>query len=97
MERDEILRLLRERQPQMRALGVKSLALFGSVAREESTPASDIDVLVEFESPATFDAYMETRFFLEDLLGLQVDLVTPQALRPRMRPNVERDLIYVTR
>ena len=96
MDRDEILQVLRDHQAELRAMGVKSLAIFGSVARGEATPESDVDVLVEFDGPATFDRFMETKFFLEDLLGCSVDLVTRQALKPRIRPHVEREALYVT-
>ena len=75
---------------------MKSLAVFGSVARGEAGPDSDVDILVEFEGRATFDRYMGLKFFLEDLLGRRVDLVTRKALKPRMRPYVEREAIYVT-
>lgn len=95
MTRDEILRLLGEHRPDLDRLGVKSLALFGSAARNEGGQASDVDLLVEFEGPETFDQYMALKFFLEDLLGCPVDLGSREALKPRLRPYVERDLIYV--
>jgi len=93
--RDEILQLLREHKAELRRkFGVKTLAIFGSVARGEDKPESDVDVLVEFDEPATFDRYMGLKFFLEDLLGRRVDLVTRRALKPRLRPYVEREVIY---
>jgi hypothetical protein len=95
MERDEVIRLLGERRQELGRFGVRSLALFGSVARGESRPGSDVDVLVEFEGRATFDGYMELKFFLENLLGCRVDLVTSKALKPRLRPYVEREAVYV--
>jgi uncharacterized protein len=64
-------------------------------ARAQSRPDSDIDLLVEFDSPATSARYFGLQFFLEDLLGVPVDLVTRQALRPELRPFVERDAIHV--
>ena len=97
MNRDEILEILRAHRDELRRrFGVKSLAVFGSVARGEARPDSDVDILVEFEGRATFDRYMGLKFFLEDLLGRRVDLVTRKALKPRMRPYVEREAIYVT-
>jgi len=97
MKRDEILKTLRAHRDELRKrFGVKSLAVFGSVARGEAGPDSDVDILVEFEGRATFDRYMGLKFFLEDLLGRRVDLVTRKALKPRMRPFVEREAIYVT-
>ncbi len=97
MKSDEIITLLREHRTHLAQLGVKSLAVFGSVARGEVTAASDVDILVEFEGKITFDRFMDTKFFLEDLLGVRVDLVMPQAVRPRLKPYIMRDLIYVTR
>ena len=96
MEREEILSKIRDCQPELKRLGVKRLGIFGSVARGEVRPGSDLDVLVEFEALPDFDAYMDTRFLLEDTLQMRIDLVTAQALRPRLRPYVERDLIYIT-
>ena len=97
MKNTEIIRLLRQHRDELRKqFGVKSLAVFGSVARGEAGPDSDVDILVEFEGRATFDRYMGLKFFLEDLLGRRVDLVTRKALKPRMRPYVEREAIYVT-
>ena len=75
---------------------MKSLAVFGTVARGEAGPDSAVDILVEFEGRATFDRYMGLKFFLEDLLGRRVDLVTRKALKPRLRPYVEQEAIYVT-
>ena len=95
MQRDEVFRLLSACQPELKRFEVKSLALFGSVVRNEAGPASDVDVLVEFEGPATFDRYMGLKLYLEDLLGTQVDLVTRRALKPRVRPYVEREAIRV--
>jgi len=96
VNRAETLALLGRHKPEMqRRFGVRSLALFGSHAREESGPGSDIDVLVAFDGPSTSARYFGLQFFLEDLLGSSVDLVTERALRPQLRPFVERDAIHV--
>jgi predicted nucleotidyltransferase len=96
MDRSRTLSLLSQHKPEMQhRFGVRSIALFGSRAREQSRPDSDIDVLVEFDGPATSARYFGLQFFLEDLLGGPVDLVTRQALRPQLRPFVERDAIHV--
>lgn len=95
MKRDNILQILAAHRDDLEAFGVKTLALFGSVARGEASRDSDLDFLVEFESPATFDHYMGLKFFLEDLFGCQVDLVTRKALKPLLRPLVEKEAIYV--
>jgi hypothetical protein len=97
LSKNEILEILRKHRDELRKrFGVKSLAVFGSVARGEAGPESDVDILAEFEGRATFDRYMGLKFFLEDLLGRRVDLVTRKALKPRLRPFVEREAIYVT-
>jgi predicted nucleotidyltransferase len=75
--------------------GVKRLALFGSAARDELKASSDVDVLVEFDGPATCAAYMDLKFYLEDLLGRPVDLVTNKGLRRELRPYVEKELVLV--
>ncbi|MCC6668637.1 MAG: nucleotidyltransferase family protein [Polyangiaceae bacterium] len=83
---------LSELLPTVRArFGVKELAVFGSVARGEATDASDLDLLVDFVGPATFDGFMGLKLFLEDTLGVRVDLVTRAALKPRLRPRIEAE------
>lgn len=74
-----------------------TLALFGSRARQQSRADSDVDVLVAFDRPADSKRYFGVQFYLEDLLGCPVDLVTETALRPQLRPFVERDAIHVDR
>jgi predicted nucleotidyltransferase len=78
-----------------RRFSVKGLSVFGSVARNEAGRRSDIDVLVEFKGKATFDLFMDLKFYLEDLLGTSVDLVTDKALRPEIRKAIEREKINV--
>jgi predicted nucleotidyltransferase len=94
--RQQILAALSERRHDIAArFGIKRLALFGSAARDELHEASDVDVLVEFEGPATFDGYFGLKDYLEALLGRPVDLVTDRGLKPRARRHVERDLVRV--
>ena len=96
MNREQILALLAERQPELAArFAVKRLGLFGSAARDELREESDIDLLVEFEGPATFDGYFGLKDHLEALLGRPVDLVTERGLKPRARRYVEKDLVGV--
>lgn len=96
MRRAEILDTLRAQGEKLRTrFGVRGLRLFGSVARDEATPGSDIDVLVNFGGPPTFDQYMDLKFFLEELLQAKVDLVTESGLRERVRPHVEEEAIRV--
>lgn len=97
MERKTILEKLKAGTEEMRQLfRVKRLAVFGSVARGEASDKSDIDVLVAFEQRATFDLFMELKFYLEDLLGTGVDLVTEKALRPEVRQEIEKEKIDVS-
>lgn len=70
-------------------------ALFGSVARDAARDASDVDVLVEFDGPATFDRYLELKDSLERWLSCPVDLVTRKALRPRLRERIEAEAVRV--
>lgn len=90
-----MISLIRKHRPHLTLLGVKSLALFGSVARGEASPESDVDILVEFEGRATFDRFMDTKYYLEEVLGCRVDLVVPDAIKPRMKPSIMQDLVYV--
>lgn len=87
--------LSQHKDEMQRRFGVRSLALFGSRARDQARADSDIDILVEFDGPATSARYFGLQFFLEDLLGAPVDLVTDKALRPQLRPFIERDAIHV--
>lgn len=96
MDRATVLELLRRSKPELqRRFGVVRLVLFGSMARDQSRPESDADVLVAFDGPADSRRYFGLQFYLEDLLGCPVDLVTEQALRPQLKPFVERDAIHV--
>ncbi len=74
---------------------MKTLAVFGSVARDEARQDSDVDILVDFQGPATFNGYMDLKFFLEDLLGCPVDLVTRRSIRPRIKARIESEAQYV--
>lgn len=91
MKRDEITERLKKERMKLNHFDVKSLAVFGSVARDEARPDSDIDILVEFNGPTTFDQYMNLKFYLEDLLGCRVDLVTRKGIRPQFASTIERE------
>jgi len=96
MSREEILVALRNAMPAVRRdFGVRRLALFGSTARGEATTASDLDVLVDFESAPTFLSFMGLRAFLEDRFGRKIDLVSRDALKPRLRAAIEREAVDV--
>ena len=91
MGRDDVIRQLKANLSRLLEFRIKSLAIFGSVARDEARPDSDVDLLVEFDGPATFDRYMELKLFLEDLLGQPVDLVTRKGVRPELAPYIEQE------
>ncbi len=96
MNRQAILDRLNAEAPVLRRkYGLKSLALFGSMARGDDHERSDVDVLATFEGLATFRGYMGLKIDLEDLFGRPVDLATPDTLRPECRSGIERDLIHV--
>jgi uncharacterized protein len=87
MTRDEILKTIEANRPSLSLLGVSELALFGSFARNEAGPDSDVDFLVEF-SEKSFDRYMGLKELLEDLLGRKVDLVLKSTIKPRLRERI---------
>jgi len=93
-EREAVLAMLERHREDLSRLGVKSLALFGSTARGDAGPDSDIDLLVEFDRPASLFAVLDLKSYLERLLGRSVDLVTPNALRPGFRETVLREALY---
>jgi predicted nucleotidyltransferase len=95
-DRERVLSLLSALAPELRRrFNVAHLALFGSVARGVPAPSSDVDLLVEFDGRPTFDDFIGLKLELEEALGRRVDLVTPDAMRPRMRKVIEQDLIHV--
>ncbi|MEN8260958.1 MAG: nucleotidyltransferase family protein [Pseudomonadota bacterium] len=96
MKKNEALKLLKTHKPELaERFGVIDLALFGSTSRDTAGAESDIDILVTFDGPATSSRYFGLLFYLEDLLGGPVDLVTDKALRPELRPFVEQEAIHV--
>lgn len=96
MNKSEALKILTSLKPQLaKRFGVTRLALFGSTVRDEARPDSDIDIVVAFDGPATSARYFGVQFILEDELGCPVDLVTEKAMRPELRPYIERESINV--
>ncbi|MEW5929013.1 MAG: nucleotidyltransferase family protein [Gemmatimonadota bacterium] len=88
MRRDEALRILREYSAELDAMGISSLSLFGSVARDEAGPASDVDLLVEFDRPVGYFELFDVQEYLEGILGRRVDLGTPDAIRRQFRDQI---------
>src|SRR5438270_125058 len=96
MNRQALLDVLNAEAPGLRRrYGVKTLAVFGSMARGDDREGSDVDVLVTFEGRATFDNFMGLKLDLEELFGRSVDLLTPKCLRPEMRAEIEKEAILV--
>ena len=96
MDRQTTLALLSQHRATLASqFGVVQLALFGSMARGTAKADSDVDVLVAFDGPATSARYFGVQFYLEDLLGCPVDLVTDKALRAELRPFIEREAVHV--
>jgi predicted nucleotidyltransferase len=96
MNRDEIIEKLKEREADLRAHGVTHAALFGSVARGEQRPDSDIDILVDLD-PAiigTMFDYAGVKEFIAGMFDHPVDVVDREALKPRVRPRATADAIY---
>ncbi len=96
LEKQDILTFLKAHQARLHELGVQRVGLFGSFAREEQNDESDIDLLVEFDpAQKNFDNFMSLSFFLEDMLGHRIEIVTPEAFSPYMRPHILKEIEYV--
>jgi predicted nucleotidyltransferase len=96
VERQQILKKLTRHINDIRSrFAVKRLSVFGSVARNKAKAKSDVDILVVFSKKATFDLFMDLKFYLEELLGTEVDLVTDKALRPEIKKAIQEELINV--
>ena len=93
--KEQLLTLLREHQSELRRFGLKRCGVFGSFVRNEPEDQSDVDILVEFEpDQKTFDNFMHLAFFLEDLFGRKVDLITTESLSPYIGPHILREVEY---
>lgn len=95
MSKKNVLALLQDHLDEIHSFKIQRLSIFGSVARDQDTPKSDVDILVKFIGSPTFDQYMDLKFFLEDLLDRKVDLVTEDALRTEIKEHIKKDLVRV--
>ncbi len=93
MRREDVLRILAEHRAQIEAFGVRSLAIFGSVARDEAGPDSDVDILVGFDRPVGLFRFLDLKEYLEMILGRPVDLCTTGSLKARIRDQVLQDAV----
>lgn len=95
---EEILKGIEKNLERIKKYGVKRIGLFGSYIRNEQKEKSDIDILVKYEEGMkTFDNYMDLKFFLEDLFGYKVDLVMSDAIKPRLKPHIMKEVVYAKR
>jgi predicted nucleotidyltransferase len=93
MERQEVLDIVKAHRDRLNDFAVKDLFLFGSVARNEATAASDVDFLVNFSRPVGLFNLLGLKAFLEDVLGCDVDIGTPDSLRPHLRETVLKEVV----
>ncbi len=94
--KEELLAVLHQHRDSIRNYGVHQYGLFGSFVRNEPKLTSDVDILVEFEpGKKTFDNFMALGFFLEDILGRKVDLLTKESLSPYIGPRILQEVEYV--
>jgi predicted nucleotidyltransferase len=95
MDRERILGILREHEPELRAAGVAHLRLFGSVARGDNTSSSDVDLLADFDQtkPLTLQSVAKIEYQLDDLLGVKVDLSSSDSIYPRIRARALAEAI----
>ena len=91
--KDIVLEKLKGRDEELQRFHVSSLSLFGSVVRGEDGPGSDIDILVEFSEAVGMFTFVRLNNYLEKLLGAKVDLVTPDALKERLRDSILKEAI----
>ena len=94
MTLQEVIGIIEDNRSQINKFGVRRIGIFGSYTRDEQKPVSDVDLIVEFDHK-TFDNYMELKLFLERLLGLSVDLVTAESIKPRLRQSICESAVYV--
>ena len=95
MKLSDVISIIQSHRAEIDGFDVRSLSIFGSFATNSASERSDVDVLVEFNGPATFKGYMGLKLMLEELIGRRVDLVTMRALRSEMREEVLQEAVKV--
>ncbi len=94
MRRDEVLALIKAHYSELQErFGVKSIGIFGSVARDEAGTVSDVDILVEFARPVGLFTFAALQRRLESILGTEVDLATPDALKRQLKDRILKELV----
>jgi len=94
LKSNQVIKKLKREKLKLAGLGVKSVAVFGSVARDQATETSDIDILVDFDARKGLFGFLELKRYLEKLLNHHVDLVTRRALHPKLRHAILDEAIY---
>lgn len=95
MKKLDALKLVQSHQKELEQLGVKSLNLFGSVARDQAHLCSDVDILVELDESIGFFEFFRIKHYLEDLFQCPVDLGTIDALKEHLRQPVLEEAVHV--
>ncbi len=90
-----IKKILQNQKPDLeKRFHIKKIGVFGSYIRNEQKKRSDVDILVDFSKPIGLD-FIELGYYLEDILGIKVDLVTPRAIRKQMKPTILREVVFL--
>ncbi len=96
LNHEQIKQIIKDHLPELHAdFAVSEIGLFGSYVRNEQTPLSDVDILVEFSKPVGFISFMQLEMRLQQLLGSKIDLVTPGALKPHIGSRILKEVDYV--
>lgn len=93
MNEQEIFRILKKHRNQLSEYGVKSIAVFGSVVRDEARSTSDVDILIDFDAKKGLFAFLQLKQYLEEILQRKVDLTTRKALHPELRDNILEEAV----
>jgi predicted nucleotidyltransferase len=94
--KQNIIAIIKDNDKTLKSFGIKKVGIFGSFVRDEQTDDSDVDLLAEFENDLkTFDNFMKAAFYLEDLLGIPVELLTEESISPYLKPYVMKEVEYV--
>ena len=95
MDLNEALMILSAHKNELNGFGVNSLAIFGSLARNEARPDSDVDILVEFDKPVGLFEFIDLKDYLEKVLQSRVDMGTPASLKPKLQEQILKEAVYV--
>ncbi len=94
MNKNNLIKLLKIHSPELKEYGVSTIAVFGSIARDEATTESDVDILVDFDRPVGLFHFVRLKSYLEAMLDKPVDLVTKAALKQQLKAEILKEAIY---